>query len=147
MRRSRHIATVRTGAMLLLAIGLTASPAGARTPATSWLVQPLDGGCVVQTVPMPSRAYGSVTVAPAGSSTSVTVQILRGVPNERYTVNVTCVGSVGDVYTNASGRGSARIVIDRPLPFAIDVHLHCTSGDCAPRFAEGARTEVLSFGH
>lgn len=131
-------------AMLTLSLG-TGAVAAEGAPGRTWLVQQ-GGGCGAPTHPTPSDAYGLVAVGQDGTSTVVTVQILRGRPNERYTVNISCVGAIGDVFTNARGRGSARILIERDSPFAIDVHLYCVSGDCTARWGEAARTATLAPG-
>jgi hypothetical protein len=138
-------ATLAFGAALVFSIGIGPAAARAADPAVAWLVA-APGGCGSPTYPGPSSSYGVVSLGRLDASTAVTVQILRGVPNERYTVNISCVGSIGDIYTNAKGRGSARIPISQTLPFAIDVHLYCdpsVSGDCSARWGESARTSQL----
>lgn len=102
----------------------------------------------------PSRSYGFVIVRGVDdSSIMVTVHILRGVPDERYTVNINGVGDIGDIYTNARGNGQAHIMLTSGVtrypgnPFRIDVHLFCdiSPGACGPRWGQGGITGPIAL--
>lgn len=93
----------------------------------------------------PRNAYGLVTYRQLDAShVEATVHISGGVPNERYAVNRTCVGSIGDVYTDATGGGVTRIEFESGPAFAIDVHLYCVGNrfTCGDRWGEKAQTTL-----
>lgn len=153
--RSRTVTLIATS-LLVIALGTGSAVAGSVQAAQgrAWLVQQ-GGGCAAPTDPTSSTTYGLVSIGRLDSTPTVTVQILRGVPSERYTVNLSCIGDIGEVHTDARGRGATHLSISDErlaqfrtlgLPFAIDVHLYCAGGDCTARFSESARTATLTVG-
>lgn len=56
----------------------------------------------------PEGGFGTVSLRRlANNSVSVTIQINTGQPNQKYTVNWSCRGQIGEVSTDESGRGFA----------------------------------------
>lgn len=64
-----------------------------------------------------------------GNLVSVKVRITGGLPDETYTVNVTCQGAIGTLATDAAGRGTIRFAATGNLGLStsrfivIDIHL------------------------
>ncbi|MFM8267123.1 MAG: hypothetical protein ACKOA2_03815 [Ilumatobacteraceae bacterium] len=124
--------------------GLPASMASSQRPVLAWL-STSTASCEGAPSAGPRGAYGLVTYRQLDAThVEATVHISGGVPNERYTVNRTCVGSVGDVYTDATGGGVARMEFYSGTAFAIDVHLYCVGNryTCGDRWGEKAQTTL-----
>lgn len=128
--------------------GLSTSTASTQRPQLAWLSTD-GGGCSGVASSEPREAYGLVTFwRGENSQVQARVHIIRGDPNERYTVNHSCIGSIGDVYTNAAGNGVARLEFTPGTSFAIDVHLYCVPqepGECSERWGVRAQTELQSL--
>lgn len=80
-----------------------------------------------------------------GNLVSVRVRITKGLPNENYTINVSCAGDIGTMTTDRHGHGTVRIpptaAHDLATTTAIVIDVHLT----APPYSGAAQTAVLTL--
>ena len=88
---------------------------------------------------------GSVTLRRLpGNAVRVKVEIKNRMPNETYTINRSCHGSIGTIETDANGEGSAEFTtsaqgLNTTTSIVLDIHI---STDPYP---DRARTSLISL--
>ncbi|MFM7719119.1 MAG: hypothetical protein ACKO8G_06490 [Actinomycetota bacterium] len=141
----RRSTTLVLGLALVVIASLPAgglsTAAAAKWPQATGRLNSVLGGC-----PGAPRGgdFGTVVVTRLpGNLIAVNVRITKGLPETTYVVNITCVGQIGTVATDASGKGVAWLFPPDAWTYnTIVFDVHPSSTNCPTDCAETPRLSL-----